>query len=216
MGVCTIENAYDETARIAAVHRDDILTEEPGLLKEAFGNMPRLIVGECDVLIVDEIGKNYSGTGVDPNITGTFSTPYAHGGVNVQRTCFLDLTEASHGNALGTGLASCISKRLFDKIDLQMMYPNTITNTVIRSAELPIIMATDKESIQFCIRTLNGVDKVHARVIRIPNSLHIGTIMLSEAYYADVAEGKYEGLEALDTPEYMEFDDEGNLLTKII
>lgn len=216
MGVCTIENAYDETARIAAVHRDDILTEEPGLLKEAFGNMPRLIVGECDVLIVDEIGKNYSGTGVDPNITGTFSTPYAHGGVNVQRTCFLDLTEASHGNALGTGLASCISKRLFDKIDLQMMYPNTITNTVIRSAELPIIMATDKESIQFCIRTLNGVDKVHARVIRIPNSLHIGTIMLSEAYYADVAEGKYEGLEALDTPEYMEFDDEGNTLTKII
>ena len=96
------------------------------------------------------------------------------------------------------------------------MYPNTITNTVIRSAELPIIIATDKESIQFCIRTLNGVDKDHARVIRIPNSLHIGTIMLSEAYYDDVAEGKYEGLEALDTPEYMEFDDEGSLLTKII
>ena len=110
----------------------------------------------------------------DPNITGTFSTPYAHGGVNVQRTCFLDLTEASHGNALGTGLASCISKRLFDKIDLQMMYPNTITNTVIRSAELPIIMATDKESIQFCIRTLNGLIRY------MPVSSGFPTVSISE------------------------------------
>lgn len=134
----------------------------------------------------------------------------------MQRTCFLDLTEASHGNALGTGLASCISKRLFDKIDLQMMYPNTITNTVIRSAEMPIIMATDKESIQFCIRTLNGVDKEHARVIRIPNSLHIGKIMLSEAYYNDVVEGKYDGLKAIDEPQYMDFDEEGNLLTPVV
>lgn len=123
MGVGTIENAYDETAKIVAVHADDILDEEPGLLQEAFGNMPKLIVGECDVLVVNEIGKNISGTGVDPNITGTFSTPYASGGVKVQRTCFLDLTEASHGNALGTGLASAITKRLFDKIDLQKCIP---------------------------------------------------------------------------------------------
>ena len=60
---------------------------------------PPLLVGACDVLVVDETGKNYSGTGVDPNITGTFSTEYAHGGVEVQRTCFLDLSAASHGNA---------------------------------------------------------------------------------------------------------------------
>ena len=215
MGVGTIENAYDETAKIVAVHADDILDEEPGLLQEAFGNMPKLIVGECDVLVVNEIGKNISGTGVDPNITGTFSTPYASGGVKVQRTCFLDLTEASHGNALGTGLASAITKRLFDKIDLQKMYPNTITNTVIRSAEIPIIMATDKEAIQFCIRTLNNADKDHARVIRIQNSLHIGKIMLSEAYYQDVLAGKYEGLKALDEPQFMKFDQEGNLVTPL-
>ena len=215
MGVGTIENAYDETAKIVAVHADDILDEEPGLLQEAFGNMPKLIVGECDVLVVNEIGKNISGTGVDPNITGTFSTPYASGGVKVQRTCFLDLTEASHGNALGTVLASAITKRLFDKIDLQKMYPNTITNTVIRSAEIPIIMATDKEAIQFCIRTLNNADKDHARVIRIQNSLHIGKIMLSEAYYQDVLAGKYEGLKALDEPQFMKFDQEGNLVTPL-
>lgn len=215
MGVCTVENAYDETAHIAAVHRDDILDEEPGLLQEAFRNMPSLLVGECDTLIVDKIGKNYSGTGVDPNITGTFSTPFAHGGVKVQRTAFLDLTDESHGNALGTGLASAISKKLFDKIIPENMFPNTVTNTVIKSAMIPPIMSTQKETIQFCIRTLNNVDKLHARVIRIPNSLHIGKIMLSEAYYEDVVAGKYPGLKALDEPAFLEFDEDGDLVTKI-
>ena len=211
-----IENAYDETCRIEAIDAKDILTREPELLKFAFGNMPSLLVGEGDVLIVDETGKNYSGTGVDPNITGTFSTEFAHGGVNVQRTCFLDLSEESHGNSLGVGLANAITKRFFDKIDLEMMYPNCITSTVLTSARIPCIVYSDKEAIQLCVRTCNGIDQKNVRIIRIPNSLHIGSIMLSEAYYADVLAGKYPGLEALSAPEYMEFDAEGTLLTPIV
>lgn len=210
-----LENAYDETCIIEAIHKDDIMTREPELLKIAFANMPTLIVGETDVLIVDEIGKNFSGTGVDPNITGTFSTDYATGGVEVQRTCMLDLTECSHGNGLGIGLASAITKRLFDKLDPEKMYPNCLTSTVLKSAGIPIVVATDKEAIQLCIRTLNNVNKEKARIIRIPNSLHIGHIMLSEAYYEDVLQGKYLGLEAEDEPRYMEFDAEGNLITAI-
>ena len=135
-----IENAYDETCRIEAIDAKDILTREPELLKFAFGNMPSLLVGEGDVLVVDETGKNYSGTGVDPNITGTFSTDYAHGGVKVQRTCFLDLSEESHGNSLGVGLASAITKRFFDKIDLEKMYPNCLTSTVLASARIPCML----------------------------------------------------------------------------
>lgn len=211
-----IENAYDETCRIEAIDAKDILTREPELLKFAFDNMPSLLVGEGDVLIVDETGKNYSGTGVDPNITGTFSTEFAHGGVNVQRTCFLDLSEESHGNSLGVGLANAITKRFFDKIDLEMMYPNCITSTVLTSARIPCIVYSDKEAIQLCVRTCNGIDQKNVRIIRIPNSLHIGSIMLSEAYYADVLAGKYPGLEALSQPEYMEFDAEGTLLTPIV
>ena len=211
-----IENAYDETCRIEAIDAKDILTREPELLKFAFGNMPSLLVGEGDVLIVDETGKNYSGTGVDPNITGTFSTDFAHGGVKVQRTCFLDLSEESHGNSLGVGLANAITKRFFDKIDLEMMYPNCITSTVLTSARIPCIVYSDKEAIQLCVRTCNGIDQKNVRIIRIPNSLHIGSIMLSEAYYADVLAGKYPGLEALSQPEYMEFDAEGTLLTPIV
>ena len=210
-----IENAYDETCRLEAIDAKDILAREPELLKFAFTQMPSLLVGEGDVLIVDETGKQYSGTGVDPNITGTFSTEYATGGVKVQRTCFLDLSDASHGNALGVGLASVITRRFYEKIDPEKMYPNCITSTVLASARIPCVVATDKEAIQMCIRTCTGIDKDKVKVIRIPNSLHIGRIMLSEAYYEDVARGRWAGLSAEGEPEELVFDVEGNLLTKV-
>lgn len=210
-----LENAYDETSIIEAIDKDDIMTREPELLKKAFTLMPSLLVEECDVLIVDETGKNYSGTGVDPNITGTFSTEYAHGGVKVQRTCFLDLSEASHGNALGVGLASVITKRFFDKIDPEMVYPNCITSTVLASARIPCVVATDKEAIQMCVRTCNGIDQRRPRVIRIPNSLHVGRIMLSEAYYADALAGKWPGVTPISPPEELRFDEQGALQTPI-
>ncbi|MGL5434795.1 MAG: lactate racemase domain-containing protein [Lachnospiraceae bacterium] len=210
-----IENAYDETCKIEAILAKDILKREPELLKYAFSNMPNLIVGETDVLIVDEIGKNYSGTGVDPNITGTFSTPYASGGIKVQRTCFLNLSEASHGNALGCGLASAITKKIFDHMDIEVMYPNCITSTVLASARIPCVVASDREAIQICIRTCNKIDQNHARLVRIPNSLHIDAIMLSKAYYEDVVAGKYPGVTALDRPMPLEFDEAGNIKTPI-
>ena len=208
-----LENAYDQTMMFEAIPAEKILEREPELLKIAFANMPSILVGAGDVLIVDNVGKNFSGTGVDPNITGTFSTPYASGGVSVQRTCFLNLTPQSHGNALGVGLASAITKRIFDEIDADVMYTNCITSTVIRSAMTPCVMSTDKEAVQFCIRTCNRIDVQNPRVIRIQNSLHIGQVMLSEAYYADVLAGKYAGLTALDAPVAMAFDEQGTLTT---
>ena len=208
-----LENAYDQTMMFEAIAPQDILRREEELLKIAFANMPSILVGAGDVLIVDCVGKNFSGTGVDPNITGTFSTPYASGGVDVQRTCFLNLSEESHGNSLGVGLASAITRRIFDRIDADAMYTNCITSTVIRSAMIPCVLSTDKEAVQFCLRTCNRIDGDHPRVIRIRNSLHLGQVMLSEAYYRDVLAGKYDGLTALDAPEDMLFSEEGTLTT---
>ncbi len=208
-----LENAYDQTLMFEAIPAERILEREPELLKVAFANMPSILVGSGDVLIVDRIGKNFSGTGVDPNITGTFSTPYATGGVQVQRTCFLNLTEESHGNSLGIGLASAITRRIFDQIEADAMYTNCITSTVIKSAMVPCVMSTDKEAIQFCLRTANRIDRDSPRVIRIQNSLHVGQIMLSAAYYADVMAGKYEGLTALDEPAALSFDEQDALTT---
>ena len=208
-----LENAYDQTMMLEAIAPQDILRREEELLKIAFANMPSILVSAGDVLIVDCVGKNFSGTGVDPNITGTFSTPYASGGVDVQRTCFLNLSEESHGNSLGVGLASAITRRIFDRIDADAMYTNCITSTVIRSAMIPCVLSTDKEAVQFCLRTCNRIDGDHPRVIRIQNSLHLGQVMLSEAYYRDVLAGKYDGLTALDAPEDMLFSEEGTLTT---
>ena len=208
-----LENAYDQTMMFEAIPAEKILEREPELLKIAFANMPSILVGSGDVLIVDKIGKNFSGTGVDPNITGTFSTPYASGGVQVQRTCFLDLTPESHGNSLGVGLASAITLRIFDQIEADAMYTNCMTSTVIKSAMVPCVLSTDKEAIQFCVRTCNRIDKENPRIIRIQNSLHVGQIMLSEAYYADVIAGRYSGLAAIDEPAAMIFDQDGTLTT---
>lgn len=208
-----IENAFDETAYFEAVLPKAVMEREPELLQIAFGNMPKILVPQSDVLIVNEMGKNYSGTGVDPNISGTWSTEFASGGLKVQRTCFLDLTDVSHGNANGMGLANVITKRMFEKLDTEMIYPNCLTSTVLKSAMMPVVVATDKEAIQACIRTLNSVDNDHIRMVRIKNTLHVDMIMLSEAYYLDVIAGKYPGLEAVSEPMELEFDSDENLIT---
>lgn len=210
-----IENAYDETFYIEAIAACDILNREPELLKIAFKNMPRIIVGKSDVLVVNEIGKNYSGTGVDPNITGTFSTPYASGGLDVQRTCFLNLSEESHGNGLGIGLANAITKKIFDDLDAEKMYPNCITSTVLASARIPCVVSSDKEAMQICVKTANRIDKDNPEIVIIENSLHIGQILLSEAYYNRVESGHFPGIIALDKPKELLFDDCDNLMTSV-
>lgn len=211
-----VENAYDETAIIESIPADKIFEREPELLKTAFSNMPSILVKEADVLVVNEMGKNYSGTGVDPNVSGTWSTEFGKGGLKVKRTCFLDLTDCSHGNANGMGLADIITARMFNKLDSEVIYPNCFTSTVLRSGMMPPVVATDKEAIQACIKTANGVeDKENCRIVRIKNTLHIGNIMLSEAYYEDVVNGRYPGVTADDEPAELEFDREENLITRM-
>ncbi|MDO5350507.1 MAG: lactate racemase domain-containing protein [Lachnospiraceae bacterium] len=211
-----VENAYDETAIIEAIPREKIFHREPELLQTAFSNMPSILVEEADVLVVNEMGKNFSGTGVDPNISGTWSTEYGKGGLKVKRTCFLDLTDCSHGNANGMGLADIITARMYEKLDSEVIYPNCFTSTVLRSGMMPPVVATDKEAIQACIKTANQIDKENCRIVRIQNTLHVGRIMLSEAYYEDVIKGVYPGVTAVSEPAELEFDEEDNLITKML
>jgi len=208
-GVPTLENAFDETCKIVAVAAEDIEAQEPELLKEAFTYMPRIWVDRCDVLIVDQIGKNFSGDGMDPNITGTFCTPYATGGIDAQRVAVLDLSPETHGNAIGLGYSSATTKRVFDQLDLASMYPNAITCTVLGGVRIPIVMESDRECIQCCIQTCNEIDKQNPRLVRIPNSLHLEHILLSEAYYEEAKANPHLVIEG--EPEPMPFDEDGNL-----
>ena len=207
--VPTIENAFDETCRILAVAAEDIEAQEPELLKEAFTYMPRILVDSCDVLIVDQIGKNFSGDGMDPNITGTFCTPYASGGIASQRVAVLDLSPETHGNGLGIGMASATTKRVYDQLDLASMYPNAITCTVLTGVRIPLVMESDKEAIQVCIKSCNEIDKKNPRIVRIPNSLQLEHIMLSEAYLDEIRD--IPGLDVESEPEELPFDEDGNL-----
>ncbi|MBE5994471.1 MAG: DUF2088 domain-containing protein [Paenibacillaceae bacterium] len=207
--VPTIENAYDETCKIVAVNADEIEEMEPALLKEAASYMARILVDSCDVLIVDEIGKNYSGDGMDPNITGTFCSPYATGGITAQRVAVLDLSKETHGNGIGLGFSSATTKRVFDKLDLASMYPNAITCTVLGGVRIPIIMESDKEAIQVCIKSCNEIDKTRPRVVRIPNSLHLEHIMLSEDYLEEIK--GMETIEIESDPMDLPFDGDGML-----
>ncbi len=207
--VASIENAYEETCKIAVVDSGEIAEKEPLLLQEAFSYMPRILVDSCDVLIVDAIGKNFSGDGMDPNITGTFATPYASGGIKAQRVCVLDLSPETKGNANGLGYVDVTTRRVFEKLDLTSMYMNAVTSTVLRGASIPVVMESDREAIQLCVRTCTEIDKEHARIVRIPNSLHIEHIQLSESYYGEA--GRNPRMEIESEPRELDFDGEGNL-----
>lgn len=208
-GVAAIENAYDETARLAVVDSTKIEETEPQLLKEAYSNMARIIPGTADILIVDKIGKNYSGDGMDPNISGRFCTPYASGGLDAERVCILDLCEETHNNANGMGLADVITQRLLDKVDFDAGYTNTITGGVLVTNFVPITMESDKEAIQLCIRTLIKGSKKRPRIVRIKNTMEIGEILLSEAYLDELEQ--YPELEQIGPLQELPFNENGDL-----
>ncbi len=207
--VAAIENAYDQTAELAAVDACDIYDKEPELLKRAFANMPRILVPSCDVLIVDRCGKYYSGNGMDPNVSGTFPTPYASGGIEKQHVVVLDTDEASHGNAQGIGLASVTTLRAVKKLDLDAMYVNAITCKLLRGCEIPPFMNNDSEAIRLALAMCVDYDPAAPRIVRIANTLHLEHIMLSEAYYELVRNDPRFVIESEPAPP--EFDAGGNL-----
>jgi len=207
--VAVLENAYDETAKIVVLKSDEIALREPQLLLEAKSLMAKILVPKCDVLVCDVIGKNFSGSGMDPNITGTFVTPYVSGGLKSQRVAILDLSKESHHSGCGMGMAHATTRRFFNKLDIELTYPNLITSTVVENARIPMVMKNDKEAIQVCIKTCTGIDKQHVRLVRIANSLQVQHIMLSEAYYAEAKANPSMIIESELAP--LSFDEEGNL-----
>jgi len=207
--VATIENAFDETAEIVAVDACDIYEQEPILLKRAFNNMPRIYVGSCDLLIVDKVGKYFSGDGMDPNITGTFSTPYASGGIAKQHVVVLDVDDNSHGNAMGIGHAIATTERAVKKLDLDAMYANGVTCKLLNGCRIPAYMGCDREAIQMGLALCVDYDESNPRIVRIPNTLHLEHIMLSEAYYQEANENPNLIIES--EPKPFNFDTMGNL-----
>jgi len=210
-GLGMVENGYDETAMIVAIPPTEIEAKERELLALAKQMMPRLPFNEIDLLIVDEMGKDISGTGIDPNVTGrnrdllgVFPHP-----VNVKRLFVRDLTENSNGNATGLGLADLTTKRLVDKINYQATYMNCITGISIEKASVPMHFPTDQEAIRIALGSIGLTPPEESRIVRIKNTLHVDEVEASEAYLEEMK--KRTDLEVLEGPRPMSFDRQGNL-----
>ena len=203
-----IENAHDQPYKIVGVPADRILADEPALLDEARRAMPRIPFDQLDVLVIDEIGKNISGDGADPNITGRYPTPDASGGPIVTKQVVLDLTEATGGNANGLGAADFTTVRAARKMNLGATYPNALTSTVARPVALPMILPSDRLAFAAALLTCNAVGR-EPRLLRIKNTLSLSQLSVSTALLDDVTTNS--ALRVMGEPAPVAFDAGGNL-----
>lgn len=210
-GVATVENAYDRIRIVEAVPAEEFIKRDQELLPLARISMAKLILTKIDVLIVDKIGKDISGDGMDPNITGRYPTPYARGGPEISKLVVLDLTERTHGNANGMGPADFTTRKLFNKIDYESTYANALTSTVCEPIRIPMILETDQQAIAAAIKTCNARELSKVRVVRIKNTLELGEIYISEAMLPEAEQ--HEQLEICSEPLLMNFDETGNLVS---
>lgn len=213
LGVAILENAYEQTAKVVAVEPDELAAVEPVLLDEARELMPRIPVNRIDVLIVDRIGKNISGTGMDPNIIGRIwlegiEEPESP---RVERIVVLDLTPETHGNANGIGLADVTTRRLVDNIDFTATYANAMTSTFLNRAYIPIVGENDREAIEIALGASGNGGNPDARVMRIRSTLELEHLQASESLLPELSVMPEVGVS--DEPAEMKFDGEGNLTT---
>lgn len=204
-----VENAFDETCIISGMLKEEIMEKEPPLLKRSKEFLGKIFFDDIDVLVVDRIGKDISGDGMDPNITGRFAVPYVKGEKNVQHIAVLDLTEETHGNCNGLGLADVTTKRLVDKIDVDCTFPNVVTSTVLCTPKIPLFTHSDKSCIQIALRTCNYIDRAHPRIVRIRDTMNLEQIEISEAMLPEAEASQH--VEVLTQPEDWKFNEEGNL-----
>ena len=208
-GVATVENAFDKVAVVEVLTPEEIIEKEPELQMKAKELLPKLFFDQLEVLVIDEIGKNISGDGMDPNITGRYPTPYAHGGPDVNKMVVLDLTPQTEGNANGVGTADFTTQRLVDKMDLEVTYANGLTSTVVAPTKIATTLPNDREAIQAAIKTSNVLDFNQAKMVRIKNTLVLSEIEVSEALFEYVKQ--HPQMELCSEPYDFSFNEHGNL-----
>lgn len=208
-GIGVLENPFHETCRIEVMSTHEIASLEPVLQQEAKDRCPRIHFDKLDMVIIDEIGKDISGTGFDTNVVGRYHTPYISGGPDVKRLAVLDITDVSHGNANGLGIADYTTKRAFDKFSFEHTYPNALTSTVPLSVKIPMVLKSDKQVIQACIKSSNRLDKENVTLLRMKNTNHLGELEVSVSLTSYIA--AHSHLEIISDPYEWFFDTQGNL-----
>ncbi len=210
-GLGIVENGYDRTAVVKAAPPSGIEDMEKRLLRKAKKLLPKLPFDEIDVLIVDRIGKDISGIGMDPNITGrnrdilgVFPHP-----TRVKRIFVRDLSPGTHGNAVGIGLADLTTRRAVEKIDYKATYTNCLTAISLEKAAVPMHFDSDREALTAALGSIGLTSPRESRVVRILDTLHLAEVEVSESFIPEAL--NRPDLTIVGSPSEMVFDDSENL-----
>ncbi|MGD8521154.1 MAG: lactate racemase domain-containing protein [Desulfobacterales bacterium] len=208
----TVENGYGQTARIGVCPKGQIEEMEKDLFKSAKGYAPSLPFDTADLIIIDEMGKDISGTGFDTKVVGRIGLPLLADepeSPKIKRILVCDLTDGSEGNAVGVGIADIITRRLLDKIDIDALNINTITGVCPEMGKIPLTMKNDKEALEIAIKCVGLIPREKLKIMRIKNTSLLSEVDVSEAY-EELLSIRNE-LEIVVEKRAMEFDAAGNL-----
>ena len=211
-GVGTVENGYGQTARIGVGLKENIEEMEKELLVFAKACAPALPFDEADIILIDEMGKEISGTGFDTKVVGRIGLPLVSPEPErptIKRIVVSDLTEGSAGNAVGVGIADIITRRLFDKIDMDALNMNTITGVCPEMGKIPLTVKDDIEAIDIAIKCVGLIPREKLKIMRIKNTALLSEVDVSEAYEDEIA-GR-DDLEMITPKREMDFDPAGYL-----
>src|SRR5665648_119288 len=214
-GFGILENGYDQTLKIVAAKPEEFDRVDKELLRECKQILPKLPVKNIDILIIQEMGKNISGTGMDTNIIGGIKD-FQEGDYDppqIKKILVLDLTPESHGNALGIGMADMVTRRLYEKIDLKVTNMNTITTTFLDRARIPIVFDTDKAALEVGLKTICNLPGMKPRIMIIKNTLKLDQLYVTEAILEEIKDKK--GISYELSWEELKFDKNENLELKI-
>ena len=210
--IAIVENAYHDTARIVGWEPEAIIEEEKRLLMESKKLMAQIYCKEFDVLIIDEIGKDISGAGMDPNIVGRSCTGMpGFDSIKASSIVVLGLSKKTGGHATGIGMADVTTLKVANKIDFGKLYTNSITSVCPMGGKLPIILNNDRDAILFSIKAANAVPTDQAKVIHIKNTSDIEKIEVSESLLQHVEDS--ENLKLLSSGKRMKFDEKMQLIS---
>ncbi len=206
-----LENAFDDLMAVEIIPADKIFEREKALLRLAKQNIPQLLFPEIDLLVVQEIGKNISGEGMDPNVTGRPGSrlPGFHA-PQIKKIVALSVTPQSHGNGVGIGMTDVTTRKLVNGLDLSAIYTNAITATILDPAKIPLIVNNDREALAVALKTAARTHPQTAKIVWIKNTLELAEVMVSEALLPTVAESSR--LERSGEPESFSFDGEGSFI----
>lgn len=209
-GVGLVQNAYDEISELEVILPEHFLERDAALLEVARRRIAKFKVPDLDVLVIDQIGKNISGNGHDPNITGRSNSPGFEQELRCQKLFIRGLTPESHFNGAGLNHADITLRRVVESLDLQSTWTNVATVNILKAGAIPMFVDTDLEAIRLCIRTCLGIDYARPRVARILDTLHMTEIEVSLPYWEQMRDRS--DVQQLSDPYEWRFDSCGNLV----